>query len=217
MKTTDKTMKALLVMLFVSFTTIGADLKVYPNAMAPDFDNIQGALDAAVDGDKIYIDTVTFVGNIDISKSVALYPLHKGGMFTVNGSTTLSFDNFRNIELHGMNGAGISDNGYINDSASVLINGCYFTSSVFLNQPKLLSYIYYSSFNSTLHTKRTELIGNTFNGTVVWGKMIKLLKGKTGIIFGNSLFFILSFNKFLKIYILIKNFIIDWTKKTIYL
>ena len=166
MKTTDKTMKALLVMLFVSFTTIGADLKVYPNAMAPDFDNIQGALDAAVDGDKIYIDTVTFVGNIGISKSVALYPLHKGGMFTVNGSTTLSFDNFRNIELHGMNGAGISDNGYINDSASVLINGCYFTSSVYLNEPKLLSYIYYSSFDYVLDTKKTELIGNTFNGNV---------------------------------------------------
>ena len=40
------------------------------------------------------------------------------------------------------------------------------------------------------------------------GKIIKLLNGNTGIIFGKSSFFILSFSKFLKIYILMKNFII---------
>jgi len=166
MKTTNKTMKALLIMLLVSLTTIGADLKVYHNAMAPDFDNIQSALDAAVDGDKIFIDTVTFVGNIGISKSVALYPLHKGGMFTVNGSTTLSFDNFRNIELHGMNGASLSSNGNIGDSATVLISGCFFSSTCFLNESRLFSYVYYSSFSGGLYVNRSELIGNTFNGTV---------------------------------------------------
>ncbi|MBT3621159.1 MAG: hypothetical protein HN535_00185 [Flavobacteriales bacterium] len=158
-------MKALLIMLLVSLTTMGADLKVYPNAMAPDFDNIQDALNAAVDGDKIFIDTVTFVGNISINKSVALYPLHKGGMFTVNGSTTLSFDNFRNIELHGMNGASLSSNGNIGDSATVLISGCFFSSSSSLTRSKLISYVYYSSFTS-LYVKRSELIGNTFNHDV---------------------------------------------------
>lgn len=167
MKTTNKTMNALLVMLLVSFTTMGTDLKVYHNAMAPDFDNIQEALDAAVDGDKIFIDTVTFVGNITIDKSVALYPLHKGGMFTVNGSTALTWADYRNIELHGMNGANVSTSGGINDSATVLINGCYFSSYCYLNSNKLISYVYYSSFSYNLNVNRSELIGNTFNSDVI--------------------------------------------------
>ena len=163
MKQTNKQMKALLIMLLVSLTTMGADLKVYQNAMTPDFDNIQDALDASVDGDKIFIDTITFVGNITISKSVALYPLHKGGMFTVNGSTTLTWVDYRNIELHGMDGANVYSNGSISDSATVLINGCFFSSTCSFNVNKLISYVYYSSFVYSLNCNRSELIGNTFN------------------------------------------------------
>ena len=55
---------------------------------------------------------------------------------------------------------------------------------------------------------------NILSGTVVSGKIIKLLNGKIGIIFGKSSFFIISFNKFLKIYILINNFIIACTIRT---
>jgi len=54
-----------------------------------------------------------------------------------------------------------------------------------------------------------------FKGTVVCGKIIKLLKGKTGIIFGNSSFFIRYFNKLFKIYKGDKYFIIACIEKNI--
>jgi hypothetical protein len=41
-------------------------------------------------------------------------------------------------------------------------------------------------------TKSTYLGSKIFSGTVVFGKIIKLLKGKTGIIFGR---FFIFFNK----------------------
>ena len=66
---------SLLLSLF-TVTAYATDLKVYPNALAPDFASIQDAVDAAVDGDNIYIDTATFVGNVTInSKAISLYPM----------------------------------------------------------------------------------------------------------------------------------------------
>ena len=88
MQTFSKTISVLL-FFFCSISTYGTDLFVYPNAQGSDFDNIQSAIDAASDGDHIYIDTFTYIGNVVIDKPLSLYPLHKGGMYTINGSLTL--------------------------------------------------------------------------------------------------------------------------------
>ena len=169
MKTTTKTIHLMLLCFFCSITTYGADLFVYPNAQSPDYADIQSAIDAASDGDNIYIDTASFIGNIDINKTLSLYPLHKGGMYTINGALTLSLINNRTIYIQGLNGGGVSSSfsGNYTDSASVILNGCEFSSAVSINSGySIRSFIYYSTFNSTVSLDACELIGNTFNGQV---------------------------------------------------
>jgi len=169
MKTTTKTIHLMLLCFFCSITTYGADLFVYPNAQSPDYADIQSAIDAASDGDNIYIDTASFIGNIDVDKTLSLYPLHKGGMYTINGALTLTLINNRTIYIQGLNGGGISSSfsGNSTDSASVILNGCEFSSSVSIDYNEAIrSFIYYSTFNSTVTLDACELIGNTFNGQV---------------------------------------------------
>ena len=108
MKTTTKTIHLMLLCFFCSMTTYGSDLFVYPNAQSPDYADIQSAIDAASNWDNIYINTASFIGNIDIDKTVSLYPLHKGGMYTINGAITLSLINNRTIYIQGLNGGGVS-------------------------------------------------------------------------------------------------------------
>ena len=157
-------------MLFLcSISTYGTDLFVYPNAQSPDYSDIQSAIDASNDGDNIYIDTAQFIGNININKTLSLYPLHKGGMYTINGAVTLSLINNRTIYIQGLNGGGVSSSffGNYTDSASVILNGCEFSSSVSINYAYTIrSFIYYSTFNSDVNLDACELIGNTFNGQV---------------------------------------------------
>jgi hypothetical protein len=169
MKTTTKTIHLMLLCFFCSITTYGADLFVYPNAQSPDYADIQSAIDAASNGDNIYIDTASFIGNINVNKTLSLYPLHKGGMYTINGAVTLSLINNRTIYIQGLNGGGVSSSffGNYTDSASVILNGCEFSSSVSINDDySIRSFIYYSTFNSTVSLDACELIGNTFNGQV---------------------------------------------------
>ena len=170
MKTTNKFLKLMLLSIFCSITTYGADLFVYPNASSPDYASIQSAIDAASNGDNIYIDTASFIGNIDINKTLSLYPLHKGGMYTINGAVTLTLINNRTIYIQGLNGGGVSSSfsGNNTDSASVILNGCEFSSSVSINAAySIRSFIYYSTFNSSVSLDACELIGNTFNGHVI--------------------------------------------------
>ena len=169
MKTTTKTIHLMLLCFFCSITTYGADLFVYPNAQSPDYADIQSAIDASSNGDNIYIDTASFIGNINVNKTLSLYPLHKGGMYTINGAVTLSLINNRTIYIQGLNGGGVSSSffGNYTDSASVILNGCEFSSSVSINDDySIRSFIYYSTFNSTVSLDACELIGNTFNGQV---------------------------------------------------
>jgi len=169
MKTTTKTIHLMLLCFFCSITTYGADLFVYPNAQSPDYADIQSAIDAASNGDNIYIDTASFIGNININKTLSLYPLHKGGMYTINGALTLTLINNRTIYIQGLNGGGVSSSfsGNYTDSASVILNGCEFSSAVSIdNNYSIRSFIYYSTFNSTVSLDACELIGNTFNGQV---------------------------------------------------
>ena len=169
MKTTTKTIHLMLLCFFCSITTYGADLFVYPNAQSPDYADIQSAIDAASNGDNIYIDTAQFIGNIDINKTLSLYPLHKGGMYTINGALTLSLINNRTIYIQGLNGGGVSSSfsGNYTDSASVILNGCEFSSAVSIdNNYSIRSFIYYSTFNSSVTLDACELIGNTFHGLV---------------------------------------------------
>ena len=169
MKTTTKTIHLMLLCFFCSITTYGADLFVYPNAQSPDYADIQSAIDAASNGDNIYIDTAQFIGNIDINKTLSLYPLHKGGMYTINGALTLSLINNRTIYIQGLNGGGVSSSfsGNSTDSASVILNGCEFSSAVSINSAySIRSFIYYSTFNSSVSLDACELIGNTFNNQV---------------------------------------------------
>ena len=169
MKTTTKTIHLMLLCFFCSITTYGADLFVYPNAQSPDYADIQSAIDASSNGDNIYIDTASFIGNIDINKTLSLYPLHKGGMYTINGALTLTLINNRTIYIQGLNGGGVSSyfSGNVSDSASVILNGCEFSSSVSINSGySIRSFIYYSTFNSSVNLDACELIGNTFNGQV---------------------------------------------------
>ena len=145
------------------------DRFVYPNAQSPDFADIQSAIDAASNGDNIYIDTAEFIGNININKTLSLYPLHKGGMYTINGALTLTLINNRTIYIQGLNGGGVSSSfsGNYTDSASVILNGCEFSSGVSINDNySIRSFIYYSTFNSSVNLDACELIGNTFNGAV---------------------------------------------------
>ena len=169
MKTTTKTIHLMLLCFLCSITTYGADLFVYPNAQSPDYADIQSAIDAASNGDNIYIDTAQFIGNIDINKTLSLYPLHKGGMYTINGALTLSLINNRTIYIQGLNGGGVSSSfsGNSTDSASVILNGCEFSSAVSINSAySIRSFIYYSTFNSSVSLDACELIGNTFNSQV---------------------------------------------------
>ena len=169
MKTTTKTIHLMLLCFFCSITTYGADLFVYPNAQSPDYADIQSAIDASSNGDNIYIDTASFIGNIDINKTLSLYPLHKGGMYTINGALTLSLINNRTIYIQGLNGGGVSSSfsGNSTDSASVILNGCEFSSAVSINSAySIRSFIYYSTFNSSVSLDACELIGNTFNSQV---------------------------------------------------
>ena len=160
----------MLLCFFCSITTYGADLFVYPNAQSPDYADIQSAIDASSNGDNIYIDTASFIGNIDIDKTLSFYPLHKGGMYTINGAVTLTLTNNRTIYIQGLNGGGVSSNmnsGNSSDSASVILNGCKFSSSVNIDHGNSIrSFIYYSEFNSSLSIDACELIGNTFHGSV---------------------------------------------------
>tara|TARA_B100000927_G_scaffold289611_1_gene286593 strand:+ start:336 stop:1601 length:1266 start_codon:yes stop_codon:yes gene_type:complete len=168
MKTT-KTIYLMLLCFFFSITIYGADLFVYPNAQSPDYADIQSAIDAASDGDNIYIDTASYIGNININKTLSFYPLHKGGMFTINGAVTLNLINNRTIYIQGLNGGGVSSSfsGNYTDSASVILNGCEFSSPVTINDAySIRSFIYYSTFNSSVDLDACELIGNTFNGMV---------------------------------------------------
>ena len=82
-----------------------ADLKVYPNALSPDFASIQDAIDAAEDGDNIYIDTAVFIGNVSIqSKAISLYPMRADGMYTINGSLTINIENNETVYIQGLSG-----------------------------------------------------------------------------------------------------------------
>jgi hypothetical protein len=146
------------------------DLKVYPNALAPDFASIQDAVDAAVDGDNIYIDTVTFLGNVSIdSKAISLYPMRDEGMYTINGSLTISIENNETVYIQGLSGGSCSVN-YVGSSTStsleytrkIIFNGCYFSSNVTVSN-YVMSEIYYSEFNSDLDIYDCELIGNSFD------------------------------------------------------
>ena len=167
MKTTK--IQIMLMLFLCSISTYGTDLFVYPNAQSPDYSDIQSAIDASNNGDNIYIDTAQFIGNININKTLSLYPLHKGGMYTINGAVTLSLINNRTIYIQGLNGGGVSSSfsGNYTDSASVILNGCEFSSSVSINYAYTIrSFIYYSTFNSNVNLDACELIGNTFNGQV---------------------------------------------------
>ena len=70
MKTTNKIFQVMLLCFFCSISTYGADLFVYPNAQSPDFATIQAAIDAASNGDNIFIDTASFIGNVDVDKTL---------------------------------------------------------------------------------------------------------------------------------------------------
>jgi hypothetical protein len=90
-------------------------------------------------------------------------------MYTINGALTLALISNRTIYIQGLNGGGVSSSfsGNVSDSASVILNGCEFSSAVSIdNQYSIRSFIYYSTFNSTVTLDACELIGNTFNGTV---------------------------------------------------
>ena len=169
MKTKIFFYKLLLLNIFFSITSFGADLFVYPNAQSPDYGDIQSAINAASNGDNIYIDTASFIGNVNIDKTLYFYPLHKGGMYTINGALSLTLANNRTIYIQGLNGGGVNSyfNGNISDSATVILNGCEFSSAVDLNNGySIRSFIYYSFFNDQLYVDACELIGNTFNGRV---------------------------------------------------
>ena len=162
-------------MSLFTVTAYATDLKVYPNALAPDFASIQDAVDAAVDGDNIYIDTATFVGNVSISaKAISLYPMRDEGMYTLNGSLTISIEDNETVYIQGLSGGSCAVNNTGSGGTSIsleytrkmIFNGCYFSSSVTVGN-YVRSEIYYSEFNSYLSIYDCELIGNSFRNVTI--------------------------------------------------
>lgn len=148
-----------------------ADLKVYQNALAPDFASIQDAIDAAEDGDNIYIDTVTFLGNVSISnKAVSLYPMRDNGMYTINGSLSIFLYQGEEVYIQGLSGGSLNVNssGSTNQNnldRKIILNGCLFTNSVAVSS-YIVSNIYYSIFNSNVTLREAEFIANEISGSL---------------------------------------------------
>ena len=158
-----------LTLIFLSSSVQAADFFVYSSAQAPDYSTIQSAVNAASNNDNIYIDSTVFTENVTIDKSLSFYPLNKGSRYTINGGLTLDFVNNTSIYIQGLDGAGISStfNGSNSDSATIIINDCYFTGVVDLNtNSSIHSFIYYSKFDANVEFDHAELIGNDFNDQV---------------------------------------------------
>ncbi len=165
---------SVLIILLITFSISlldAADLKVYPNALSPDFASIQDAIDAAEDGDNIYIDTAIFIGNVSInSKAISLYPMRADGMYTINGSLSIYIENDETVYIQGLSGGSciVSHTGTGGTSTNeewtrkIIFNGCYFSSFVQVNN-LITSEVYYSEFNNHLSVFDCELIANTFN------------------------------------------------------
>ena len=158
-----------LTLIFLSSSAKAADFFVYSSAQAPDYSTIQSAVNAASNNDNIYIDSTVFTENVTIDKSLSFYPLVKGSRYTINGALTLDFVNNTSIYIQGLDGAGISStfSGINTDSATIIINDCYFTGVVDLNtNSSIHSFIYYSKFDANVEFDHAELIGNDFNNQV---------------------------------------------------
>tara|TARA_B100000683_G_scaffold263692_1_gene292296 strand:+ start:243 stop:1556 length:1314 start_codon:yes stop_codon:yes gene_type:complete len=163
-----------LLFLIYSVSVFATELKVYPNALAPDYSNIQDAVDAASDGDIIYIDTMTYIGNVTISdKAISLYPMRDEGMYTINGDLTIYINHNETVYIQGLSGGSVNvydtGSGGTNTSQEftrkIIFNGCYFSSTASVYN-YVLAEIYYSEFNSYISMYDCELIGNTFNNGV---------------------------------------------------
>lgn len=160
---------SLLTLILLSSSVKAADFFVYSSAQAPDYSTIQSAVNAASNNDNIYIDSTVFTENVTIDKSLSFYPLNKGSRYTINGGLTLDFVNNTSIYIQGLDGGGISStfSGINTDSATIIINDCYFTGVVDLNtNSSIHSFIYYSKFDANVEFDHAELIGNDFNNQV---------------------------------------------------
>jgi len=82
--------------------------------------SIQRAVNAAVSGDVVHIQTGTYTGNVTTTlKSVTLSPGSSPGQVTLNGDLTLDSDDFVAAEFNGVNPATQYDNFIINGAVTL--------------------------------------------------------------------------------------------------
>jgi hypothetical protein len=95
---------------------------VYDNPPTPNKMSIQGAIDAAVDGDVINIATGTYTGDANataVGKGVTLSPGASPGQVTMTGNLTLDSDDTLAIEINGSNPATDFDNFVVNGAVTL--------------------------------------------------------------------------------------------------
>ena len=165
-----KTVKLLFLMLATGLMTMSmyaADLIVEENGVLPNYASIQDAVNAASDGDRIFIKNqagnVPYMENVTINVSVELLPFDSDGEFIVLGSFTLNPAIGRTISIIGMNNqvgsVSMSANSPAGSSSRVNVLGCLIQNgSISITGTNIISHISGNQLNAGSITARYSTI-----------------------------------------------------------
>ena len=161
----------------LSLYVTAADLIVEENGVLPNYPTIQNAVNAASDGDRIFVKNkagaVPYMENVTIGKSVELLPFDPDGEFLVMGSYTLQPAVGRTISIIGMNNQvgsiTMAANSPVGSPSLVNVLGCRLQSgSISITGTNIRSHLAGNQLNSGSITTRWAIItGNQ----LLWGSI----------------------------------------------
>ena len=189
---------ALVTAFAMAFSLKAADLIVEENGVLPNYGTIQDAMNAASDGDRVFVKNkagnVPYQENVTINVSVELLPFDANGTYYVQGSYTLQPVLGRIITIIGMN----NQNGSITMAANspagtpsqVNIFNCYLASgSISISGTNIISQISGNQLVSgSITTRYATVTGNLLNaGSIIMNSASSLTSQDTLYIVGNRI------------------------------
>ena len=192
-----KFIAVLLVAGLVSFTASAADLIVEENAVLPNYANIQDALNAASDGDRIFVKNkvgaVPFMEDIIINVSVSIHCFTPDDLWLIQGSVTIQPAIGREVAIIGMENligsVTAAANSPVGSPTRVNVLGSYlYSGSISISGTNYISHIAGNQLdNGNITARYSTITGNRLDGSIIVNSAASLTSEDTLYIVGNRL------------------------------
>ncbi len=138
------------------------------------YNTISSAIAASSDGDRILVESGTYVESINVSQSLSILPNQEGGRYTITGSAFLQNANGKSISFSCARIlGGIYSSGSYTTRTEVRVVDSY-TGSCDLDEPTLRLEMYRDSLNGEVRLSSGTITGCVLTGTAFISTIIRV-------------------------------------------